>query len=299
MDNKSYFKEKLRLIEIELFSYCNRRCWFCANSLVDRRSSNTFMPEELYLSILKQLSEINYDGEVTYSRYNEPLSQKEVFLNRLTQARSYLPSALLRTNSNGDYLKRDYVFELRDAGLNQLFVQQYLEDNEEYNHDKIKERMLKKLKGLGIPFSVMTDIRNRRIEFNLEVPNMTVHLRARNYQFEGTSRTGKDRMAEINKEWTRTKACAAPFHNMYIDYNGAIAVCANHRFDIPHLKKGMTGHVSDGLLWDIYMNERYLPWREMHKVDSPKVGICKTCKLDHDFVGNIYKTQTTETPPLS
>ena len=153
--------------------------------------------------------------------------------------------------------------------------------------------MLNKIRLLGLPYTVISDIQDRRIEFNLEVPDMVVHLRARNYRYEGTSRTGKDQMAEINREWVRTKACAAPFHNMYIDYNGSIAVCANHRFDVPHLRNGMTGHVNDGYLWDIYMNEKYLPWRKMHEVDSPKTGICKTCKLDHDFVGEIYKTPTT------
>ena len=33
-------------IEIEIFSYCNRKCWFCPNSFVDRRSENLIMPEE-------------------------------------------------------------------------------------------------------------------------------------------------------------------------------------------------------------------------------------------------------------
>ena len=37
MDNNiARFKvdiEKVSLVEIEIFSYCNRQCWFCPNSL--------------------------------------------------------------------------------------------------------------------------------------------------------------------------------------------------------------------------------------------------------------------------
>ena len=58
------FKESLKFIEIEIFSYCNRKCWFCPNSFVDRISHNHLMPEEKYLEILQQLKDINYSGEV-------------------------------------------------------------------------------------------------------------------------------------------------------------------------------------------------------------------------------------------
>ena len=59
MSNKEIFKQNLKLIEIETFSYCNRKCWFCPNSFVDRISDNKIMPEEVYLDLLSQLSEID------------------------------------------------------------------------------------------------------------------------------------------------------------------------------------------------------------------------------------------------
>ena len=72
-DNKQIMKKNLTQVEIEIFSYCNRTCWFCPNSIIDRHSENHFMPEEQYLKILEQLKEINYSNIITYSRYNEPL----------------------------------------------------------------------------------------------------------------------------------------------------------------------------------------------------------------------------------
>ena len=55
MTNKEHFKAVLGLIEIELFSYCNRKCWFCPNSTIDRLSTNIVMEESDYLDILSQL----------------------------------------------------------------------------------------------------------------------------------------------------------------------------------------------------------------------------------------------------
>lgn len=104
------------------------------------------MPEDVYLDLIHQLSEIDYGGELTYSRYNEPLSQRELIIKRIKQARDILPHAILRTNTNGDYITRDYIEELYDAGLNQLWIQQYLSNEERYNHEKMKDRAEKNKK---------------------------------------------------------------------------------------------------------------------------------------------------------
>jgi hypothetical protein len=279
---KDWFKSQLKLIEIETFSYCNRKCWFCPNSEIDRISHNKLLPEEQYLLIINQLAEIDYDQEITYSRYNEPLAYKEIILKRISQARLALPKAKLRTNTNGDYVTLDYIYELRDAGLNELFIQQYLANNEMYNHKKIKSRMLKKLKSLGAPYKVISDVENQRIEYSLDIEGITVHLRARNFSVEGTSRTEK--VAEFNKEYVRTAPCTQVFNNMYIDYTGHVMVCCNVRSDVPAHKNGIMAHITDAPLWEIYRNEKYKPWRKQHESEGPKGGICRGCKIDLAFL---------------
>lgn len=281
MNNKELFKKQLKLIEIEVFSFCNRKCWYCPNSYIDRYTANNLMPEEMYLGILNDLSEIDYDQEITYSRYNEPLSHKEIILERVKQARSILPKVKIRTNSNGDYITLDYVKELRDSGMDELFIQQYLGNDELYDHSKMKDRMLKKISGLGVDYSVISDIENHRIEYNLDIPGIVVHLRARNFSVEGTARTQK--VKDYNEEYVRTKPCVQPFNNMYIDYNGSVMVCCNTRSDMPEHQNGLMGNVSEAKLWDIYFNPKYDYWRNHLKDESPKSGICEKCKIDVDF----------------
>ena len=65
LTNKKLFKNNLKLIEIEIFSYCNRICWFCPNSFIDRRTINIEMKDDHYEKILTDLAEIDYAGEIT------------------------------------------------------------------------------------------------------------------------------------------------------------------------------------------------------------------------------------------
>ena len=269
------FKRQLKLIELELFSYCNRVCWFCPNSFIDRRSSNVLMPPDVYSNIFRQLAAIEYDGYITYSRYNEPTSKKEIFIPRLREARTSLPNAKLKTNSNGDYLTGEYVLELRDAGLNELWIQQYDENREGWNHDHIHSLMLRKLEKLGFPFEKVTDIHGGKIEYDIKVAGMTVHLRARNFLIDGSSRGDT---VQLGDGYVRTQPCIQPLNNMYVDYSGNIMVCCALRSDIPSHKDGIMGNVNDGNLADVYFSERYTPWRTHLRDVGPKSGVCRTCK---------------------
>jgi hypothetical protein len=274
---QKWFKQQLRLIEIELFSYCNRRCWYCPNSYIDRISKNQYLPEALYLKVLDELAAIEYSQEITYSRYNEPLAFRDHFLQSVAQARQRLPHAKLRTNTNGDYLTPSYLVELQGVGLDELFIQQYLGNNDRYDHTAMEAAMNRTLSRLGVSASLITNEPDQRIEWKLDVPGLKVHLRARNFAIEGSART-----PEINDEtYVRTQACGQPFHNMYIDYNGLVMVCCNTRSDVS--PTGVMGSIRDAALWGIFSGPAYTSWREHLGYDSPKSGICRSCKIDLDW----------------
>src|SRR5690349_4643456 len=100
---RALFARLVGMVEIEVHSYCNRTCWFCPNSYIDRRSTTKLMDEGVYLRLMRDLREIGFSGVIAYSRYNEPFGH-EVFFERLAQAHEALPGATLHTNTNSDYL---------------------------------------------------------------------------------------------------------------------------------------------------------------------------------------------------
>ena len=50
--------KQIRLIEIELFSYCNRTCSFCPNSFIDRLSFNELLDIKIFKKIIKELKSV-------------------------------------------------------------------------------------------------------------------------------------------------------------------------------------------------------------------------------------------------
>ena len=253
--NKEILKKNLFLIEIETFSFCNRKCWFCTNTLIDRRTVEHVMPEEVYSSLIDQLAEIEFSNELTFSRYNEPLARKSIILKRIAEAREKLPNAILRTNTNGDYLTSHYIEELADAGLDQLWIQQYLQNEERYDHDKVRSKADKTLERIGFVdnHKVLTDIEGCKLEYDLPHPKMTIHLRARNFGIDGSSRGG---MLKLANGYQRVAPCRQVHENMYIDWNGTVMVCCEMRSELREHTDGVMGSVGC-LLQDSRLDLRF------------------------------------------
>ena len=112
---KRVFKENVCWVEIGISSFCNRKCWFCPNSIIDRNSCNIELNENLFLKLLSELREINYSNNICLHRYNEPLYNKELLIKRIKQVREYLPQAYIYIVTNGDYLTLDYLEILREV----------------------------------------------------------------------------------------------------------------------------------------------------------------------------------------
>ena len=94
---KELFKKNIYSVEIGIHNYCNRTCAFCPLSREDvnrRDKKNTiYMTDEMYVSIMKQLGEIDFDGRIDFTRYHEPLADKEAILEAVKAAKRIIPKA--------------------------------------------------------------------------------------------------------------------------------------------------------------------------------------------------------------
>lgn len=93
---------EIRLVEVEIFNFCNRTCSFCPNSFIDRLSEFKPMSEGIFLKLIDNLAERNYNKVISFSRYNEPFSYRDLLEKRIAQIRERLDVKLV-TNTNGDY----------------------------------------------------------------------------------------------------------------------------------------------------------------------------------------------------
>ena len=275
----------IRLVEIEIFSFCNRKCLFCPNSFIDRHSTNNYMPENLYLKILQELKHINYSNMISYSRYNEPLSNKEIFISRIRQAKSYLPNATLHTNTNGDYLNRQYLDLLYDAGLTSMNIQYYLKNYEIFDIDEIKNGISNMAKKLMLKFEeVYSSIDRYEVKFLYK--DMKLNMYARDFKINGTNRGGTlDTILPIK----RTTKCYIPFTDIYIDYNGKVMPCCNFRSDIDKHQKFIIGDVNNDNILSIFNNcaNKKLRYNLYNNIES--IIPCNECNFVLDYKPDIIK----------
>ncbi len=276
-NSRRLFKDSINLVEVEVFSFCNRSCWFCPNSKFDRKSSNHFLAEELYLIILDQLAEIDYSGKISFSRYNEPLADK-IVLSRIRQARLRLPKAQLHSNTNGDYLDRDYLRLLDEAGLNSLNIQIYLGNEERYDHGRMQEKLQAMHDRLGLTANIVRDERLLWLESIGWYGNLAIRLYARNFQVNGCNRGG---IVAIKSDYQRRSPCFSVFEHIYIDYNGKVMPCCNLRSDISEHQSAILGDLTrDPDLFALYAGEKAAGWRRYLVDFSPKAGVCKNCSFN-------------------
>lgn len=272
---RSLFIRSVHHITLEVASYCNRKCWFCPNSIEDRRGANKILPEELYLSILRQLAEVDYRGDISFSQYGEPLAKKKLILKRVRQAREYLPNALMRSNTNGDFIKdRSYIEELGSAGLDHLFIQVYLGAQVRWDYLKATKLVARKLEMLGLPYELLVKDKNV-IEYRLEVESMRVHLRARNFAVDGNSRGGS---VDINKSYVRSSPCLAPHTMFTVGFDGLVTPCCNLRSDLPaHAESILWNLNEDSDIFAAYASARFIEWRKALSNFNCKTGFCSAC----------------------
>lgn len=108
-------------VAIETTTECTRRCSYCPESLDFKK--RFVMGENLVKSILLQLKEIDYKGDICFNNYGEPLLDKRLE-SFVSIARRYFPKANIFIATNGDLLTVKRFRSLAKAGMNKFFITQ-------------------------------------------------------------------------------------------------------------------------------------------------------------------------------
>lgn len=283
---KRIFKENVCLVEIGIFSYCNRKCWFCPNSVIDRNSTNILMQEELFLKILNELKDIDYSNGIRLHRYNEPLYDMELLLKRIKQVKEYLPNCKIQINTNGDYLNLEYLKNLKEAGIDSLLISYYynhLDKNIEFNLPQIKSNMNKLMQKLELNYNIAQENDNSII-IKSKYYNVDITYSSINMDILGCDRGG---VIDVESK-IRTAPCFHPNMQVSIDYDGIYTLCCNIRSDIVEHKNYLIGNVENDSLFELFTSNKIIEFRKHLLRENKKFGACEYCSMGADIDNNLW-----------
>ena len=247
---KKILKKHLQVVEIEIASFCNRTCYFCPNSHIDRKSKSIELDEAVFLKLLDNLSEIDYDNLLDFHRFNEPLANKELILKRVRQAREKLPKAKLCIFTNGDYVQKEYFEELREAGATHILMS-YYPTNNDYDREKVIKAMEKMQKKLGLESKLIHNtLEEYRVCFMME--GLEIVYRSWNPNVMGHSRGGS--IVSMKKECEIQSGCFHPAVSFYVDYNGLVMPCCQTRSDEITHKPFILGDCNKNDMFEIFFS---------------------------------------------
>ena len=140
-EQREYLVQNIEVVDIETSTACNRRCSYCPNANHDNwlLAHNTFMDEETFKKIVRELWEEWYSWEVCLQRYNEPLMDKRLPM-LIFIAVELCPLATVTVYSNWDYLNIPKYKELLEAWLKKLTITQHWERPSKWLTDVLKYR---------------------------------------------------------------------------------------------------------------------------------------------------------------
>lgn len=275
---RDLFVRSVRMVEVEVHSHCNRRCWFCPNSVIDRRSMTEYLAEAIYLRLIEDLRACDRkDMVISFSRYSEPFSD-DVFYARLAQARKALPNVLLHTNTNGDYLTDTTLARARDAGLDRLHIQLYLAEDQRCDEPTVRALAEPVRQRLGGVRFRPARFRSGWIGWTGEFRGMSIRMYARDFRADGVNRCD----LAIRGTTVRRSPCLRPFAEVYVDYNAAVVPCCNLRSDFaPHLP-AVWGWLdaSPGSVFRVFSGAGAAAWRRAMIAFDPKAAPCEDCAFD-------------------
>lgn len=244
----------LRMIEINPVEICNRACSFCPRS--DPKlyyNKGQSMNKNTATNIARHLNDIEFDGRVGFVGFGEPLLHKKIE-SLISIIRDNVPKLKwLELNTNGDFLSREKIQKLADAGVDHLSVSMYDRD--------ITDWLQKNSQGIDIKIVPRHNYKER---FELTVTD----------RHNVTNKKGD--IKNINRP------CYWPFYQMFIDWNGNVLLCDND-----WSKSQKFGNINQQTIKDIWLGEKFAKYRNILK-SNRNISPCMKCNI----IGTRYGQQS-------
>lgn len=235
--------ELFKTIEIEINHGCNLACSYCPNEKFERIEKGN-MELSLYNKLIGQLCDLNYQGKISYSFYNEPTLSTS--LEQYVQiAKENLNNIQIELYTNGTLLTLEKFQQLIKSGVDKFIITKH-EHVEDYVFD---ETIL----------SLTSDELKKVVykQFN------EIHL---------TNRGGL--LKQIPKRADTTFfPCLIPMNMISVTVKGNVVPCFEDFY-----QKNQMGNIGIEHIKDIWQKKEYVQFRENLKNGlRHKFEVCKDC----------------------
>jgi MoaA/NifB/PqqE/SkfB family radical SAM enzyme len=262
-----------KYIELETSKKCNRKCSCCPNGGNIARETQELMGWDLFLSIITQLSKLDFTGWLALHNYNEPLLNPRL-IQELETINTLLPHSSTCIFSNGDFLTEEKLQELNGVKLENLRITLYPSSDrkEEVSDYRMIKRWLriKKLNNLNWKYKIVRQGEEAYVHFDgTEIEIISPDLTTYNYR-------GDTSNAVLLEE--RSTPCYMTIHSSAIDYKGNMKMCCNVYPHEEDHQEYILGNLAKISFEDIWNSRKLNELRLRHiKTDWSISGICKKC----------------------
>ena len=264
---KKIISEYLTVVNIETSSYCNRKCSYCPVSIHGSRPLR-MMDDSLFERLIGEMEEIGFKGQFTFSLFNEPLTDEKL-LDRVKYTKSKCPNSYVRMNSNGDYLTRELLDKLVDAGVDEMLLTMHMAPNEVYTDELAKSKLEAFFKKVDVPMEITASTPNHNITCNVIYRTMRFLVVTNNWAEDGCDRGGEMENLSLDK---RLDPCPTSYRELIVDVDGDLRPCWNAYITAPAVL-----NVKDTTLVDAYFSKELVDFRRDHLLWNEKSGICEGC----------------------
>lgn len=233
-------------IEIETVNRCNNDCPFCpANRRADRRAHDV-MGRRLFTSIVRQLGEIGFKGNLALYSNNEPLLDRRI-PELAREAREAVPKSFIYIFTNGTLLTPG-LYEKLMGSLDLIVINNYSDDLKLLPNVREIERVSRRDPEL---FKRTKIVLRRKNEFR-------------------TNRAGQS--PNRRHRLRLSSACLYPFSQMVVRPNGKLSLCCNDAWGATNM-----GDLSETGILDCWFGDRYNEARRKILMGRKCLSPCRDC----------------------
>lgn len=275
---KELFKKYVCIVNMETSTLCNRKCDYCPLSNYSR-DEQILIEDELYSKIVSDLNSIGYHSTVSLSLFNEPLLDSKI-CSRIKELRKACPNCFIKFNSNGDYLTRELLDKLVDAGLNAIFLTMHVPKGQSYSDEDRTHALKKFFEKLQLDFKIDEIIPNEKIVCDIDYRGMRLLTETHNWKEFGNDRAGSVDFLSSEKRMT---PCVRPIREVAIACDGSVYPCCQFFPACEETKNYIAGKIDkSNSIFEIYAAKFLTQWRKQLFTYGEKIKPCATCK-DIDY----------------